>query len=428
MLTSPSNRNGLRVVDPGRHHVAVIGAGIIGTVCASYLLREGHAVTLIDREAPGTMTSFGNTGGISPGSVVPIAMPGMVRDIPKWLFDPLGPLHVDWSYLPRCLPWLVRFLRAGSRRRVAEISKALTALNRPTFEAYAPLLRDAGLEHLFHQSGQLFVYRSEASYAADRFAIELKRAAGVRVDILDGSEIRQLEPSLAPIFVKAHYIEEHGHCTDPGGLVRGLAEHFVRDGGFLLKENVEAFELGANGVDAVVTASARHPVDRVVLAAGIWSRPLARQLGHIVPLETQRGYHVTLPDPQVAPRRMVLSIDDKVAMTPMAMGLRIAGTVELAGLAAPPNYERAQKLLEIGRGILPGLNAAGLTQWMGHRPCTPDSLPVLGRSPRQNNVFFAFGHGHQGLLAASKTGQIIAELIGERPASIDLAPFAVDRF
>jgi D-amino-acid dehydrogenase len=164
------------------------------------------------------------------------------------------------------------------------------------------------------------------------------------------------------------------------------------------------------------------------VAAGVWSKPLVRQLGYNVPLETQRGYHVTLPNPEVAPRRMVLSLDDKVAITPMRMGLRIAGTVELAGLSAPPNYERARNLLEIGSRIFPGLKSAGYTQWMGHRPCTPDSLPVLGRSPKQRNVFFAFGHGHQGLLAASKTGQVIAEIIGDRPASIDLRPFSVERF
>jgi D-amino-acid dehydrogenase len=187
-----------------RRSVAVIGAGIVGTVCANYLLRDGHQVTLIDREAPGTMTSFGNTGGISPASVVPIAMPGMLKDIPRWLLDPNGPLYVRWSYLPTCLPWIVRFLRAGRHDRVIAISKALTELNRPTFDAYAPLLRDAGLTHLFHRTGQLFVYRSEPSLQHDAFAIELKRATGLTVDILHSDDIRQLEPALSPEFTHAH--------------------------------------------------------------------------------------------------------------------------------------------------------------------------------------------------------------------------------
>lgn len=411
-----------------KRHVIVVGAGIVGTVCASYLARDGHAVTLIDQNDPGEMTSFGNTGGISPASVVPIAMPGMLKDVPKWLLDPSGPLYVNWTYLPRCLPWLVKFLRAGASDRIEGISKALAALNMPTFDAYAPLLKDAGLEHLFHRTGQLFVYRSEAGYEKDRLGIELKRAAGVRVDILGEDEIRQLEPNIAPGFVKAHFIDSHGHCKNPGGLVKGLAAHFTRNGGRLLKEKVTSIDpAGATG-PVVHTERGRREADAVVLAAGIWSKPLARQLGYKVPLETQRGYHVTLPDLENGPRRMVLSIDDKVAVTPMEMGLRIAGTVELAGLDAPPNYARARKLLEIGSGIFPKLKSDGYTQWMGHRPCTPDSLPVLGRGVRHDNVYFAFGHGHQGLLAASKTGQIIAEAVSGRAPSIDLTPFSIERF
>jgi glycine/D-amino acid oxidase-like deaminating enzyme len=412
----------------GGRHVTVIGAGIVGTVCANYLLREGHRVTLIDPGDPGAKTSFGNTGGISPASVVPVATPGILGDVPKWLLDPEGPLYIKWSYLPQCLPWLIKFLRASSPDRVRSISKALTALNMPTFEAYEPLLKDAGLEHLFHRTGQLFVYRSEAGFEADKFGIDLKRATGVRVDILDADEIRQFEPALAPIFVKAHYIETHGHCKNPFGLVQGLAENFVRRGGTLLRAEAKSFEMGPDGPVALITDAERIPLDAVVVAAGIWSRGLVAQLGYNVPLESHRGYHVTLPNPRVMPRRMVLSIDDKVAITPMEMGLRIAGTVELAGVDAPPNYKRAQKLLKVGKQIISGANEDGYTQWMGHRPCTPDSLPVLGVSPDFNNVYFAFGHGHQGLLGASKTGQVIAELIGNRAPSMDLQPFRVDRF
>jgi len=411
-----------------KRDVTVIGAGIVGTVCASYLLREGHNVTLIDERDPGEMTSFGNTGGISPASVVPIAMPGMVKDVPKWLLDPYGPLFVNWSYLPHCLPWLVKFLRAGSKTRIGGISRALAALNMPTFDAYRPLLRDAGLEHLFHQTGQLFIYRSKAGFEKDRLSIELKRATGVRVDILNADDIRQLEPNLARDFVKAHYIEAHGHCKNPGGLVKGLAGHFARSGGSLVRDKVLGIETGNDAATTLVTASGRRNADLIVLAAGIWSKPLVEQLGYRVPLETQRGYHVTLPDPKTGPRRMVLSVQDKVAITPMEMGLRIAGTVELAGIDAPPNYARARKLLEIGQTVFPGLQSDGFTEWMGHRPCTPDSLPVLGFGPRQRNVLFAFGHGHQGLLGAAKTGQVIAELASGRPPSIDLAPYSIERF
>ena len=343
------------MTNPPRRRVIVIGAGIVGTVCASYLARDGHTVTLIDQNDPGEMTSFGNTGGISPASVVPIAMPGMLRDVPKWLLDPSGPLYVNWAYLPLCLPWLIKFLRAGSRGRIEGISRALTALNMPTFDAYAPLLKDAGLDHLFHRTGQLFLYRSEAGYEKDRLSIELKRATGVRVDILSEDEIRQLEPNIGPGFVKAHFIDTHGHCKNPGALVKGLASHFTGSGGRFLKERTTSIDPASTEGVVVYTEQGRREADAVVLAAGIWSKPLARQLGYKVPLETHRGYHVTLPSLENGPRRMVLSIDHKVAITPMEMGVRIAGTVELAGLDAPPNYARARRLLEIGSGIFPRL-------------------------------------------------------------------------
>ncbi len=414
--------------DAAKRNITVVGAGIVGTVCANYLLRDGHKVTLIDRAGPGEATSFGNTGGISPASVVPVAYPGMWKDIPKWLLDPNGPLYLRWSYAPHVLPWLIKFLRAGRRDRVERISKALAALNMPTFEAYRPLLKDAGLEHLFHQTGQLFVYKSRDGLEHDEFGINLKRATGLRVDILNADEIRQLEPSLAPIFAAAHFIPDHGHCKNPFGLVQGLAENFVRRGGTLLREDVRGFEMGPAGLSAIVTSSGRHVPEVTIIAAGIWSRALTKQLGHDVPLETHRGYHVTIPNPGPMPRIMVLPMDYKMAVTPMEMGLRLAGTVELAEVDAPPNYARAQNLLRIGREIFPSLNTEGYTQWMGNRPCFPDSLPVLGAVPGVSGVYVAFGHGHQGLLGASQTGKVMAELIGGRPLSMDLAPFGIDRF
>ena len=408
--------------------VTVIGAGIVGTVCACALLRDGHVVTLIDRGGPGEMTSFGNSGGISPAGLVPIAIPGMLKEIPKWLADPAGPLFLHWAYLPRLLPWLIRFLRAGREAEARRISKALATLNVETFEAYDPLLKDAGLRHLFRRTGQLFVYHTEASFNKHALAIDLRRSTGLRVDELNGDEIRQLEPSLAPVFERGVFIPGNGHCIDPFGLVQGLAEHFRRSGGDLVRREVLGFDMGPEGPSRIRTAEGDLEVDELVIAAGIWSGRLTRQLGYKVPLETHRGYHVTIADPEVTPRIMVFPEDYKLAITPMAVGLRLSGTVELAGLEAPPNYERARVLLRIGRRLLPGLEGESFTEWMGHRPCMPDSLPVLGRAPRHPKVIFAFGHGHQGLLAASKTGQVIADIVIGRPPSINLSPFRIDRF
>ena len=411
-----------------RCEVAVIGAGIVGTVCACYLRREGRDVTLLDRAGPGEATSFGNAGGIGPSSVIPIATPGMLKQIPKWLLDPAGPLHLRWSYLPHVLPWLIRFLRAGAESKVRRISAALAALNSETFQAYAPLLEEAGLKHLIRRDGHLFVYRAKGGLEDDALGIELRRDLGFEMHVLGADEIHQLEPALARIFECGVFFPDGGLCTNPFGLVRGLAEHFRNSGGTLLRREVRGFEMGPTGPRRILTDDGDLDAERVVIAAGIHSTVFTRQLGYSVPLESHRGYHVTLPDPGVMPQRLVFPADYKFAITPMDMGLRFAGTVELAGIEAPPNFERARTLLRIGRRVLPDLRADVHSEWMGHRPCLPDSLPVLGVSPRHENVYFAFGHGHEGLVGASKTGQLIADLIGGRPPSIDLTPFRIDRF
>ncbi|MHB1216675.1 MAG: NAD(P)/FAD-dependent oxidoreductase [Alphaproteobacteria bacterium] len=416
------------MANTGSRNVTVIGAGIVGTATANYLLREGHKVTLIERDEPGKATSFGNLGGISPGSVVPVATPGMLKQIPKWLLDPEGPLFVRWYYLPQVMPWLVKFLLAGRRDRVYGISKALSSLNGPTFEAYQPLLKAAGAEHLFHRTGQLFLYQSKESQEKDALGIELRKMTGQRCDILNKDEIRQLEPALAPVFESAILMPDHGHCKNPFGLVQALAQSFTRGGGIYLNREVRGFEMGPNGPVKLHTSQGDLPVEDIVIAGGAWSNVLTKQLGHDVPLESHRGYHVTVEDPGFVPRIMCFPVERKFAITPMEMGLRIGGTVELAGLDAEPNYERARVLLKMGKRFIPGLKTDKFTEWMGHRPCHPDSLPVIGGSPKWKNVFFAFGHGHQGLLGASQTGKVLSELLSGKPLSMDLTPFRVDRF
>jgi D-amino-acid dehydrogenase len=202
----------------------------------------------------------------------------------------------------------------------------------------------------------------------------------------------------------------------------------VRDGGEIVRARVQGFELGPEGPRALETDAGRRPVDRVVIATGAWSGALTRQLGHPVPLESERGYHVTVADPGVTTRIQAMWVRRKFVATPMEMGMRFAGTVELAGLDAPPDERRAQVLLEHGRQMVPGLSTARVSTWMGHRPGLPDSLPVIGRSPRFANTYFAFGHGHTGLIAGATTGRIIAALIAERPPPVDVTPYRIDRF
>jgi D-amino-acid dehydrogenase len=210
--------------------------------------------------------------------------------------------------------------------------------------------------------------------------------------------------------------------------VQALADRFTRDGGVVLRRQVTGFEIGAEGTTHLKTDGGELEVETLVVAAGAWSHLLARQLGSRVPLESQRGYHVTVADPGVSPRLSIMWAERKFMTTPMAPGLRFAGTVELAGLEAAPDYRRARSLLEQGKRMFPELNSGNVSQWMGHRPCLPDTLPVIGRSPHFAETYYAFGHGHTGLSGAPMTGRLIADLVAGRPPTIDIAPFRVDRF
>jgi D-amino-acid dehydrogenase len=246
--------------------------------------------------------------------------------------------------------------------------------------------------------------------------------------VLGGEEIRQIEPSLAPVFAKAVFFPENSMTVNNFRLVQRLAEDFTARGGRLLRETVTDIELDPGGPKAVVTDKSRHEVDAVVLAAGAWSRRLAQRLGHRVLLETERGYHVMLPDPGVTLRLPIHIGDHGFVMTSLENGLRFAGTVELGGLEAAPNWARARVLVEHGRKLLPGLGETGKTEWMGFRPSVPDSVPVISASPKLANAYFAFGHGHLGLSFGAITGRLIADLAAGRDPGMDMRPYRVDRW
>ena len=322
----------------------------------------------------------------------------------------------------------MHLLAASRSGRVGPIADALRALNAPALDAYRRLLGAGDVARLVRDNGILYVYESEAALDADDAGWAMRRARGIRVERIGRDALRQLEPALGPGIACAMLIEDSAHVVDPAGVVKTLAERFAADGGTIAAERVAGFDLGPDGPRAVYTDAGPRDAGAVVVAAGAWSRTLAAKLGSRVPLEAERGYHVTLPDPGVAPSRPVGFIERGFIATPMAMGLRLAGTVELASLDAPPDYRRARALLEHGRRLFPGLDGDGASEWMGCRPSLPDSLPVIGRAPGISNVYFAFGHGHLGLTQGAVTGELIAALVAGRPPAIDLAPYRADRF
>ena len=417
-------------VPPGP--VVVIGAGIVGLCCATYLQRDGRKVVLVDPGGPGEGASYGNAGGLNGSSVVPVAMPGVLAKVTRWLFDPEGPLSIRLAYLPRLAPWLYRFVRAGRPELVREQARALRSLLAPTVDMHRELAASVGAADLIQRTGLLMVYRSDASFAADAAANRLRAEKGVVIEELTQDELRQIEPALSPSYTRARLISENGYCKNPLRLCRSLAAALIANGGEILRERADGFDVADGRVAAVLTSSGRLPAAAVVVAAGAHSRPLAARLGEAVPLDTERGYHAMIKEPEVAPRLPIMDAERKFVATPMEEGLRFAGTVEFAGLEAPPNWRRAQVLLQHGQAMFPGL-ARDIPKertavWMGFRPSMPDSLPVIGGTRRCPNAFLAFGHGHVGLIGAPMTGRAIADLIAGQAPAIDMAPFRPARF
>lgn len=410
----------------------VIGAGIVGACVASWLQRDGREVMLIDPEEPGAAASSGNGGMLSGSSIIPVAMPGVAAKVPGWLMDAEGPLTLRWTYLPRMLPWLWRFIRSATPEKVEAQARALRALLAGALENYAPIVRDAGAEHLVHRQGMLYLYGSEASWRNDARNTDLRRRNGVEIEDLVGNALREREPDLGPGFTHARLVRANGHTSDPRALVQALVSHATASGAHLVRERVVGFEQNGAGVRAVLTTHGRRPASHIVLACGAWSKPLAKKLGDAIPLDTERGYHINIAQPEKGPRTPTLYVDGNFSATPMRGGLRFTGTVELAGLKAAPNWRRADLLLRQGRRLYPGLcasdDASRITRWMGFRPSLPDSLPVIGRSTRFANAFYAFGHGHVGMCGASTTGRAIADLVAGRSPCVALAPFRPDRF
>ena len=409
-------------------NITIIGAGIVGVATAAYLRRDGHDVTIVDMRAPGEYCSFGNAGILSPGSCVPLATPGIQWKVPGYLADPLGPLTIRWGHLPKAVPWLVRFLAASSPQRVGKIADALRPLLKQTFEAYDPLVKHAGVTDLIRQTGYVVAYEKRESYLRDALAWRLRRERGVAIEELDDAGVKRLLPQLTRNYEAGLYLPEQGYVANPERLTKAIAAQFQRDGGVILQREVRDIEISPEGPRALVTDAGTIPVETLIVCAGSHSNEFTSKLGDSLPLEAERGYHVMYSDPRVTLPMPVFMPEHKFFITPMETGLRIAGQSEFAGIHAEPNYGRADILAKHMKRVFPDISEADKTNWMGRRPSMPDSLPVIGRSTKFQNAWYAFGHGHVGLCSGAPTGRIVADLIAGRQPSIDVTPYSPQRF
>jgi D-amino-acid dehydrogenase len=420
----------------GPRHVVVVGAGIVGAASALELLRDGHRVTILEPGEPGgeQSASYGNGCWLSPMSVIPPAVPGLWRKVPGFVADPLGPLAIRWTYLPRVLPWLARYLLSGwTEARVERTAHALRALLVDAPALHRALAEEAGVGHLIERRGLMYIFPSRAEFEAEAMAWRIRAKTGVRWLELDEDELRQREPALDRRYRFGVLVEEGGHCRDPGAYVAALVAHARERGADLRRARATGFRIENGGLRAVTTdAGDEIACDRAVIAAGAHSKALAAAAGDRVPLETERGYHAMIADPEAGPRTPMMPSDGKMSITWTDRGLRVAGQVEIAGLAAAPNWRRAEILRDHLLRSFPGLPrdmpAERVRFWMGHRPSMPDGLPWLGPASATPDIVHAFGHGHVGLVAGARTGRIVAQLLGGQGPEVPVGPYGPRRF
>ncbi|MCO5064583.1 MAG: FAD-binding oxidoreductase [Rhizobiaceae bacterium] len=412
----------------GRPEIAVVGCGIVGIAVATLLAEAGRKVTVFDRSGVCEETSSGNAAAFAFSDVLPLAQKGMLRNLPRWLADPLGPLSIPPSYLPKLAPWLFRFWRAGARSNHERALAAQVALMRLAESEWMGLMERSRTRSMLREDGSLELYENEAEFAAALPGWNARERFGIDFRHVEGDGMAELQPGLSPRFVKGTFVPGWKTVSNPLDLARAVWRHAEASGARIVRATVSRIALGTGGPVVVLDNGERVEVGMLVVAAGAWSHLLARDVGERIPLETERGYNTTFPATAFELKRQLIFSGHGFVVTPLEHAVRVGGAVELGGLALPPNYARSRAMVEKVKAFLPGFDNREGREWMGYRPSLPDSLPVIGRSRDDPAIFYAFGHGHLGLTQAAATGRLIRDLVLGHPAPIDLAPFSARRF
>ncbi|WP_299204391.1 FAD-binding oxidoreductase [uncultured Amphritea sp.] len=420
--------------------VAVIGAGVVGLCTALEAQRKGCQVTLFDRDEPGLGASFGNAGYLATELIEPLSNPQTLRAALTLWLSPNGPLSLPVQYLLNIAPWLIRFIKAAAPKPLANSRQGLIRLNAAAVEAWQRCLADIGASEQILKSGYLLVWESPGKMAD---AVKHQRwlgENGVAAELVQGDRLAEMEPGLAGQISHALYFPDAHRVRDPYTLCRLLFASFEARGGVFIQQGVaqlmpeltpeHSSENSPARQVAVATEQSQYRFEKVIVCAGAWSKKLLRDVGLSVPLEAERGYHLTIPGAVTLLKNSIGSAERKFVMGPLDSGLRVVGISQLGGLKLGP-FDRCFNILRHhSRQLLPGLTDPSLevSEWMGHRPTLPDSLPVIDQHPQHRQLLFAFGHQHLGLTQAAITAELIIQRMQNEDTQIDLTPYRVTRF
>jgi len=409
-----------------KQSVIVIGSGITGVSCAEELRRSGANVTLIDRVKAGdpTQTSFGNAGILAREGIMPIANPSMLKMIPQILLSPNSPIYLKWSYLAKFSPWALQFIMNGTRPKALPIILALNELIYDTVENHIQLSKNTGAARFIEKGDMTLLFRNRKQFSSDKFANQTRRNLGITWEELSRDKLLDRDPHISKLYQFGLAYKNHGWITNPAAYVSSLAKHFQENGGKILIGEVSKI----NGNNVELKGGIILKAENIVLATGAWSKNLASQLGHNIPLQAERGYHLSLKNASHMPPNTYLITDKKFGLTPMDGFLRCAGQSEFAPLEMPPNPKAIKNLHKFLFRLYPKLEYETETIWQGTRPTLPDSLPVIGRSSKNTSVIFAFGGQHLGLTMGPKVGKMVRDIIFERQSNVNMTPYSSDRF
>lgn len=403
--------------------ILVAGAGMNGVSAAIWLQRAGHDVVLIDRTGPAGGTSYGNAGVLASAAVIPVTVPGLWRAAPGMLLSPDKPLFLRWRYLPRLLPFLVPFLRHATMDHVRHYAKAMSALIYDSHAQHLALAKGTGAERFIGDEDYIFAYETRAAFDADRKWWDLRAEMGHDCAVMDARAFAEFDPMFDGSFEVAVAQKNAGRISDPGAYVTALCDHFQAQGGRLMIASVEGLLKDGDRVIGLRTSEGDVEGDQVVVTLGPWSGPLSRDLGLKVPLESERGYHIELINPDRMPKAPTMVASGKFVVTPMEGRIRMAGIVEFGGLTAPASKAPLDLLKRQARELFPGLKYDRMEEWQGHRPSTANSLPLIGGLDRHPNVLVGFGHQHLGLTGGAKTGRLLAQMVTGEAVNLDMSAY-----
>ena len=406
--------------------VGVVGAGIQGVCIGLQLIKKKIPVTLFDKNNPGEMSSYGNAGHFSPYAVVQLNRPDVIYDIPKMLTSSYGPLALKWNYIPKMIPWILKYLKSSTKKSMIHTAKYMHQILNLSLDAYDEILNEINTSNLVDRKGIIYIWTNK-NLKSRKLEIKIRDELGVKQKLLTKNQILDLEPNLNPVFDAGVIYDYAYHARDPHGIVKKLFELFISLGGRFVKNEVKTIKQTKSNETEVITNSKSYKFEKTVLACGAFSKKLTDQLGEKIPLDTERGYHIHYKKMDHLLKRPVIFLDRGFGMTPMNQGLRAVGTVELGGLNNPITKKRIDYIDKCAKELLPQLGDFQ-DEWLGFRPTLPDFLPVIGPSLKNRNIIYAFGHHHLGWTLGAITGKIVSGIVNEEKTNLDLSPYSSARF